>query len=665
MNADEQHRPSGWVDHIPQAVSAVAIVVGVLVLIGWRFDLETLKSTLTGFPSMKANAALGFIFAGISLWGSHIDKGPRWRIVSQACAAVVTLIGLLTLGEYLSGIDFGIDRLLIKETTDFSGDMPGRMAIYAAVSFAALGAALWLLNTEKNSMVVAIHALALAPIIAAGSVLVGYAYAIEEFLQVKPDYNPLSLNTSALLVLFGLGVVSACPDYPFRRFMISDGAAGVTVRRLLPATIGFTLMIGWLIQQGYRAGYFRETFGLALFTLVSIAGLGALILWNAGKLYEVSAQRERAEEERRNASQYARSLIEASLDPLVTISAAGKITDVNEATVQATGVTREALIGSDFSDYFTEPEKARAGYLEVFAKGTITDYSLTLRHVSGKVTGVLYNASVYRNMQGEVMGVFAAARDITELKQAEEKNRQLNNELEQRVAIRTAELEAANSDLEGFAYSVSHDLRTPLRAIDGFSQQLLKRYSNTLDDEGKRYLNLVRGNTNKMSQLIDDILAFSRLGRLGMSESVVDMEALVSEGFEALKPSVAGRELTLEIKPLPHCRGDAAMLRQVWANLLSNAIKFTRFKAVALVEVGGRAEGAENIYYIKDNGAGFDMQYATKLFGVFERLHGNEEFEGTGIGLAIVNRIVTRHDGRVWAEGKVNEGATFYFALPI
>jgi PAS domain S-box-containing protein len=375
-------------------------------------------------------------------------------------------------------------------------------------------------------------------------------------------------------------------------------------------------------------------------------------------------ERKEAEERLRSASLYARSLIEASIDPLVTISAEGKITDVNAATVAATGVPRDQLLGSDFSDYFTEPGKARAGYEEAFAKGLVTEYPLALRHPSGSVTEVLYNASVYRDAKGEVAGVFAAARDVTERKRMEEAVRQLNLELEQRVIERTAQLAAANKELESFAYSVSHDLRVPLRAIDGYSDLLLRHYPDRLDDEGKRYLNVVRDSARRMAQLIDDILAFSRMGRLEMAVAEVDMERLAREALDELAPACAGRDLAVEIRTLPPASGDLAMLRQVWTNLLSNAVKFTRSKPAARIEAGGTAEGAELVYYVKDNGTGFDMQYADKLFGVFQRLHGVEEFEGTGIGLAIVKRIVTRHGGRAWAEGRVGEGATFYFTLP-
>ncbi len=254
---------------------------------------------------------------------------------------------------------------------------------------------------------------------------------------------------------------------------------------------------------------------------------------------------------------------------------------------------------------------------------------------------------------------------ITERKRAEEELSRHHLHLENMVEQRSSQFEAVTMELEGFAYSISHDLRVPLRAIDGFSNILLKRYQDKLDDEGKHYLTLVRENTNKLNQLFDQILALSRMGRQRMAISEVDMEQLVRNVFDELKPAFAGRELAVQIKPLPRCEGDLAMMRQVWVSLLDNAIKFTRKKSAAAVEVGGRTEGRENIYYVKDNGAGFDMQYADRLFGVFQRLHGVDEFEGTGVGLAIVKRIVTRHGGRVWAEGKVNEGAVFYFAVPI
>ncbi|MBI3479823.1 MAG: two-component sensor histidine kinase [Nitrosomonadales bacterium] len=228
-----------------------------------------------------------------------------------------------------------------------------------------------------------------------------------------------------------------------------------------------------------------------------------------------------------------------------------------------------------------------------------------------------------------------------------------------------AQLEASNVELESFSYSVSHDLRVPLRAVDGFSRILLEEYQSKLDAEGQRLLNVVRDNTKRMAQLIDDILAFSRVGRVEVTRVEVDMEELVRNIMEELKPATAGRALKMEIKTLPPAHADRAMMRRVFANLLSNAIKFTRPKVLASIEVGAKSGAGETVYYVKDNGVGFDMKYVGKLFGMFLRLHGVDEFEGTGIGLAIVKRIITKHGGRVWAEGKVDEGATIFFALPV
>ncbi len=225
-------------------------------------------------------------------------------------------------------------------------------------------------------------------------------------------------------------------------------------------------------------------------------------------------------------------------------------------------------------------------------------------------------------------------------------------------------LEAVNKELEAFSYSVSHDLRAPLRAISGFAEAVTEDCAPRLDGEGKRYLGLIQENAHKMGQLIDDLLAFSRLGRQQMTVTRIDMEALAKAVFDELAALAPARRLTLKIGSVPPAFGDGTLVRQVLANLLSNAVKFTKTKAQALIEFGYLPESEGGAYYVKDNGVGFEMQYAGKLFGVFQRLHPVTEFEGTGVGLALVQRIVMRHGGRVWAEGAVDQGATFCFTLP-
>ncbi|MBW4674475.1 MAG: AAA family ATPase [Desmonostoc geniculatum HA4340-LM1] len=265
-----------------------------------------------------------------------------------------------------------------------------------------------------------------------------------------------------------------------------------------------------------------------------------------------------------------------------------------------------------------------------------------------------------------ILDVFAArAGAELERKRAIEALHQLNQSLETRVKQRTAQLETANKALEAFSYSVSHDLRAPLRAIDGFSRMMQEDYGEQLDGEANRYLKIVRENAKRMGELIDDLLALSRLDRKEMSRQSVFPNEIIQMVLNDLAPDWWGREIEFAIADLPACQADPSLLKQVWLNLLSNAIKYTHYKSLACIEVGYEVINGEGVYFIRDNGAGFDMRYADNLFGVFQRLHREEEFEGTGIGLAIVQRIIQRHGGRIWAEAACDRGATFYFTLPI
>jgi light-regulated signal transduction histidine kinase (bacteriophytochrome) len=261
---------------------------------------------------------------------------------------------------------------------------------------------------------------------------------------------------------------------------------------------------------------------------------------------------------------------------------------------------------------------------------------------------------------GNLLGMI---RDITERRKAEEKIHQLNNELEQRVIERTAQLESANKELEAFSYSVSHDLRAPLRAVNGFAGIVLEDFSSQMPEEGKHYLERIRKGGQRMGELIDDLLAFSRLSRQSVNRQSVNTVKLVQDVLEELKPQQEGRKMEIRIGELPPCHGDGALLRQIWVNLLSNAIKYTRDREPAIIEIACTCENGEDVFSVQDNGTGFDMRYVNKLFGVFQRLHRADEFEGTGVGLAIVQRIVQRHGGRVWAQGEVNRGAIFHFTL--
>ncbi|GAM07765.1 cyanobacterial phytochrome A [Geobacter sp. OR-1] len=510
----------------------------------------------------------------------------------------------------------------------------------------------------------------------------------------------------------------------------------------------------------------------------------AYLVWSQRRLKQ-------AETALRTSSSYARSLIEASLDPLVTISKDGKIMDVNQATMEATGVPREQLIGTDFSDYFTDPEDARIGYKTVWRDGIVRDYPLSLRHLSGRVTDVLYNAALYRDRHGEVLGVFAAARDISQQKQAEaalreselryrtvaeftadweywilpdgtlrymspsceqvsgytpeefyagpelltrmihpddlsiytdhrhalstdagpehvdfrivtkngeyrwishtcqsvhgpdgeplgqrvgnrditkrklaeEKVNQLNDELESRVRERTAELERIIGELDGFCYALSHEFRAPLARLEGFGAMMIDLAAQDGDEQIIHCAQRIVADSDRLRTVIDSLLAMNRISVAEMHQQKLNLSEMAMRIASELVEEIGNRRVNISIAPDVTATGDRFMLETCLKNLLGNAVKYSSKNPDAMIELGQKDIDGENVYYVRDNGVGFDMAFIKNIFQPFCRLHHQEEFEGTGIGLATVHRIIEKHHGRIWVEAKPGAGATFYFTL--
>jgi PAS domain S-box-containing protein len=349
---------------------------------------------------------------------------------------------------------------------------------------------------------------------------------------------------------------------------------------------------------------------------------------------------------------------------LITQYPQGTIVDVNEAYCRIVGYTRDELINRIplVVGMWADPEDRNELFRRVEEEGHVKDAEFNFLTKSGNILTLMISVEMI-----QISGIpclITIGNDITERKKTEQLIHDLNMKLEQRVQERTYQLENANKDLESFSYTVSHDLRAPLRHINGFISLLNDRYAESIPDQGRHYLDSITDAANHMGVLIDDLLQFSRTGRREMQKSTLDMNQLVNEVIESMKTETSGRKITWEVEKLPAVQGDITLIRQVWANLLSNAIKFTKIRGKAEIRIGSRSEKHETVFYVKDNGAGFDMRYYGKLFGVFQRLHSMKEFEGTGIGLANVKKIVSKHGGRTWAESVLNEGAVFYFSLP-
>ncbi|TBR25167.1 PAS domain-containing sensor histidine kinase [bacterium] len=648
-------------DAVPRCLGAAVALFGAVVLTGWAAGLPALTRIVPGWNAVKGNTALCALLYGSSLVFLTLKRRPGARRLAGALAAAAFGMAALTVLEYAFGFEFGVDEFLIMDAPPPGyAHSHGRMAPATAGILSLFGPAFLLFDSKPPRSWLS-EAFAWAGAAIALFCVFGYVLGSPESYTLGGD-TAISQSTAAALLVLGLGIIALRTDRGLMALAASPGPGGRAFRSLVPFAVLMPLGLGWVRLWGERTGHFSSELGTSV-VMSNIAFILVATAYIKGSAVDrEDAERIRAET-RRAVSDYNRSLIEASLDPLVTIGPDGKITDVNAATEAVTGRPRAALVGSDFSDYFTRPELARAGYQRVFEEGKVNDYPLELLGAGGRATPVLYNAAVYKGASGEVAGVFAAARDVTAQKRAEAEVRQLTAELEERVKLRTAQLEAANKELEAFAYSVSHDLRAPLRAVDGFSQILMEDHAPKLDEECRRLLGVVRESALTMGMLIDDLLAFSRMSRQALLKGRVDMAEVVRGAWGPLAKEAERRHLKFDVGPLAACNGDSALLKQVWTNLLSNGLKFTRGRAEAAVEVGSSTKEGETVYWVKDNGAGFDMRYADKLFKVFQRLHRSADFEGTGIGLAIVARIVERHGGRVWAEGEPGRGATFRFTL--
>lgn len=355
---------------------------------------------------------------------------------------------------------------------------------------------------------------------------------------------------------------------------------------------------------------------------------------------------------------------------IVVLDVNGNITLMNRKGCRLLGYSEDELIGKPwFATCLPLPEGMSVifpAFLRLVAgeEGIMEHYENSVITRDGVIRQIAWHNTLLHNEQGQITGTLSAGEDITERKIAEDALRALNDQLEQRVNERTTQLEAANKELEAFSYSVSHDLRAPLRAVDGFSRLLYEEYGAQLPEPAHDMLNRVRYNAKRMGELIDDLLKFARLGRQPLNLRTINTLEIVQKALDNLREEKTGRHIQIEIGNLPPCNGDPSLLLQVWTNLLSNALKYTRNREMTSIEIGSQTnEDAETIYFVRDNGVGFDMQYAHKLFGVFQRLHSEDEFEGIGVGLALVQRIIQRHGGRIWADSAPDQGATFYFSL--
>ena len=669
-------------------------LVGLVVLIGWSYNIAILKSPGPGFSSIKSNVGLAFIFIGISLWMQQTRRiNTKYRIAAQLLAAVAALIGLLTLTEYLFNINIGLDQMLFKESPGaINTSSPNRMAFTAALNLFFAGIAIILMDGNNKLKLNIAQYLALFGGVLTSISLLGYLYNLSALYIILPNYTSIAIYAASSFLLVFAGILSAHPDMGFMKTLTSKSLGGYLSRRLLPAVIFLPILLGGLWIWGELLGFFDHIFGVALSTISTIIILTTLLWFIASSINSIDEKRRKNKEELIQLNNYNRSLIEANLDPMFIIDPDGTITDVNNSTENVTGYSRDKLIKTNFSNYFKKPEKARAVYQKVFQRGMVRDYPLDIKNSGETTTPVLYNGTLYKNESGEVIGVVASARDITELKKAELKLEMYRNNLENEVKIRTDELahtneslknevikhkltememeklmdelKRSNKELQQFAYVASHDLQEPLRMVTSFTQLLERRYRGNLDDDADDFINYIVEGAKRMQNLIDDLLTYSRVTTQAEVFKTVDMEEVLKFSIANLKVLIDENDAKITHDPLPTITADMSQMIQLFQNLIGNAIKFHGSEP-PVIHISAQKDGESWIFSVEDNGIGIEPHHWERIFRVFQRLNKRDDYPGTGIGLSVCEKIIQRHYGKIWLESEPGKGSKFFFKLPI
>jgi PAS domain S-box-containing protein len=768
-----------------RAAGIAVSALGAAVLAGWTLDIAVLKSLSAGLASMKPNTAFSFLLAGGAL--QILSTGPsstHMRLLSLVCAFAVSLIGILTLSQYLFVWNLDIDQLLFSEAPGAVGtSAPGRMAPGSAVCCFLLGTSLLVLDIRRCYPVAQL--LTLFAALVALTALIGYVYGVESLYGVGST-TQMALHSSLGFLLLSSGILLTRQDHGLFVIVTSDAAGGVMARRLLPAAIVIPLAVGWLAVLGQHAGFHGPEFSVFLVVIWSALSFSALTWWNSGALYRLDAERQRAEEELkkgqaklaeaqriarvgswewdvpanhvtwsdemylnfglapgqftptlqgflelvhpedrercgqtielslrtgepfgfdhriiradgsvgalhtqgtvhrndegavvaitgtgqdvtdrtrieqalRQSESRTRSIIDSANDAFIAIDPSGTITDWNPQAEAIFGWTRDEAVGRSLHETIV-PHSHREAHTEGLhrfvrsGEGPLLNkrIELTAMHKDGHLFPVELTVSPIRLGLSYMFSAFI--RDITERKQAEEA-----------LAHKTEELTRMNSELEDFTHSVSHDLKEPLRGIEAFAGFIAEDYGDKLDEQGQRYVNVLRESAVHMKELIDDLLQLSRIGRTRVEYTPVSVRTLIEDVTSELSYTLEQKHAELRVEPsLPTIACDRVRMREVFKNLISNAAKYND-KPSPQIKVSCRSENGAFTFCVRDNGIGIDPQYHKKVFKIFQRLHHRDEYEGTGVGLAICKKVIEAHGGRIWIESAPGEGTAFLFTIP-
>lgn len=661
-------------------IFAVAVAfIGIFVLVGWLFNIRSLRRPIVDLVAMNPLTAVLFILFAISQQMLIQGNSRSVRYAALALALVIFSAALCRLMDILTGADTRIDQILFpqKIAEDLFVGQSSRMAPNTAISFVFLAVALLLLPIGRTrGELPAQYALIPVALIAFLGLL-GYLYRVPVFYGVLP-YTPMALHTALSFLFCVLAMLAAAPDRGIMRAFTTVFSGSHGGRYLIPAVIIVPAILGYLRLMADWSLRFPVNFGVAILVIGIIFALLALVGYNTVALnakdalqYETQAKLEKLNrelearvEERTllavNSVLRQQRIMDKMLEGAQIISFTGKYIYVNDAVAKQLRIPRENLRGQTIKNLL--PVSQNTGFFETL-NHCMQDRAP--QHLEERLTFQDGKSGWFElSLQPVPEGVFVLSMDITERKNAEDQVRRINAELERKVEERTKQLLILNQELESFSYSVSHDLRAPLRVLDGYAEMLAERAGPVLDAESGKMLRAIQSGAARMNELIEALLDLSQLGAQDIRRAHVDMNRLVAEVLYDL-PDSAKHVAEIRVADLHTAEADPALLRQVLINLLLNAVKYSAKHKNPQISIESRLTEEGIVYSVRDNGVGFDMAYADKLFGVFQRMHTASEFEGTGVGLAIVQRIIYKHGGEVWAEAEPEKGATFYFSLPV